>query len=146
MTIKQRLFERLTCKEAPHLLAGRSVTSVIIDSIVNHLNGLLNTRRGEVQTDQYYGMPDLSNIAGSLTLGYSEMIQAEIVSQVVHYENRLLSPKLEPVDETQEIITLKYELLGSIDVNNETMKPSQLSLYLRVNSAGRIGIEINNVS
>jgi type VI secretion system protein len=144
--MKERLLERLTSKEAPHLVAGRSTTSIFIESIVHHLNGLLNTRRGSVQTDENYGMPDLSNIAGSLAVGYSEMIQAEIVSQVVRYENRLMSPKIASVDETQEIITLKYELLGNIDINNETMKPSRLSLYLRVNSAGRIGIEINHVS
>lgn len=146
MLIQERLLERLTSQEAPRLLAGRLPTSIVISSIVNHLNGLLNTRRGSVQIDRAYGMPDLSNIAGSFAVGYSEMIQAEVLEQVVRYETRLLSPQIAPVDETKEVITLKYELLGYVETDSDVRKPNRLSLYLRVNSAGRIAAEINHVS
>ncbi len=146
MLIQERLLERLTSQEAPRLLAGRLTTSIVISSIVNHLNGLLNTRRGSVQIDRAYGMPDLSNIAGSFAVGYSEMIQAEMLEQIVRYETRILSPQIAPVDETKEVITLKYELLGYVETDSDVRKPNRLSLYLRVNSAGRIAAEINHVS
>jgi type VI secretion system protein len=146
MLIQERLLERLTSQEAPRLLAGRLTTSIVISSIVNHLIGLLNTRRGSVQIDRAYGMPDLSNIAGSFAVGYSEMIQAEVLDQVVRYEARLLSPQIAPVDETKEVITLKYELSGYVETDSDVRKPNRLSLFLRVNSAGRIAAEINHVS
>ena len=140
--IRERLLERLTSAEAPRLNAGRTSLAISINSIVVHLRGLFNTRRGSVPIDEHYGMPDLSNIAGSFAVGYSEMIIKEILDQVRAYETRIINPQVVSLEELKEIITLKYELTGLIE--NNARATQRLSLYVRINSAGRVAVEVNS--
>ena len=91
---KIRLLERLSALEEPLLVAGRPVDRQLRDSIVVHLRKLLNTRAGSVPIDPNYGMPDMSNIAGSFAMGTTESLSESIIRQVARYEKRLLQPKI----------------------------------------------------
>jgi type VI secretion system protein len=141
--IQERLLERLTNVEAPRLIAGRSHETVVIDSIVNHIQRLLNTMRGTVGIDADYGMSDLSNIAGSFSVGYTEQIQLEIIEQVTRYESRLLNPAITQLEEAKSIITLKFELVGQVETGTAQSGVRTLRMFLRVNSAGRVAVEVN---
>jgi type VI secretion system protein len=141
--IQERLLERLTSVEAPRLVAGRSHETLVINSIVNHIQRLLNTMRGTVGIDANYGMSDLSNIAGSFSVGYTDFIQSEIIEQVTRYETRLLNPKISTLEELRSVITLKFELIGEVEVGTAQSGTKVLRLFLRVNSAGRVAVEIN---
>ena len=110
-------------------------------SIMRHLTLLLNTRKGSVPTEPDYGLSDMNNIAGSFSSGTSEDICLEIIQQIDRYEPRLLNPKISSVTEIQDIISLKYELNAQIIGNQAVLANDSFSMYLRINSAGRVRLE-----
>ncbi|MBF22246.1 type VI secretion system baseplate subunit TssE [Neopusillimonas maritima] len=139
---KISLLERLSALEEPLLVAGRSVDRQLRDSIVGHLRKLLNTRAGSVPIDPNYGMPDMSNIAGSFALGTTESLSESIIRQVVRYEKRLLNPKITVEEEKREVITLRFELSGQVasaQEGDDVLQP--FAMIIRVNSSGQVFVE-----
>lgn len=140
--VKERLLERLSRQELPNLNDRRTPEDLVKASIQRYLSRLLNVRRGSVPVDAEYGLSDMSNIAGSFAVGYVSEIQREILIQIDRYEKRLLKPTIQQVVEEREVITLKFILKGQIDLSvssTEIMK--ELSMFLRIDSAGQIRVE-----
>ena len=141
--IKERLLERLTRQESPTPSDRRSPEDLVKASIQRHLSRLLNVRRGSVPIDPEYGMPDMSNIAGSFAVGYVSDIQRDVLLQIDRHEKRLTRPTIQQVIEEREVITLKFVLTGQIDVGasaGAAMK--EFSMFLRINSAGQVSLEL----
>lgn len=138
---KIRLLERLSALEDPRPFAGRSPDRQLRDSIVLHLQKLLNTRAGSVPIDPGYGMPDMSNIAGSFALGTTESLSEAIVRQVARYEKRLLNPRVTVEQETREVITLRFELAGDVAPLQEGDALQPFAMVIRINSSGQIFVE-----
>ncbi len=139
--VQSRLLERMLHTAHPHLIAGVASETLLRQSIVRHLTRLLNTRRGSVPIDLEYGLSDMNNIAGSLSMGTSEEICEEIIWQIKRYEPRLRNPALTSIKEENQIITLKFELSAQIVRDDSQTTGDVFSMYLRINSAGQIHIE-----
>lgn len=139
---KIRLLERLSALEDPHIQAGRSPDRLLRDSVVNHLRDLLNTRAGSVPIDPNYGMPDMSNIAGSFALGTTEFLSESMLRQVLRYEPRLKQPRISVEKETREVITLRFELSGLLaGAQHEGGADQPFAMIIRVNSSGQVFVE-----
>ncbi|HUH40758.1 MAG TPA: type VI secretion system baseplate subunit TssE [Castellaniella sp.] len=136
-----RLLERLTLLEDPARTAGMPHDRILRDSVVRHLEHLLNTRAGSVPIDHEYGMPDMSNIAGSFALGTTESLSEAIVQQVSRYEPRLRNIRITVEQEQREVITLRFELRGLLASGRSGVPDQPLAMTIRVNSAGRIFVE-----
>ena len=140
--VKERLLERLSRQEQPNRNDRRPPEDIVKQSIQGYLSRLLNVRRGSVPIDAEYGLPDMSNIAGSFAVGYVSEIQRDILLQIDLYEKRLLRPTIQQVVEEREIITLKFILTGQLDVGTipgTLMK--EFSMFLRINAAGQVSLE-----
>lgn len=140
--VKERLLERLSRQEQPNRNDRRPPEDIVKLSIQCYLSRLLNVRRGSVPVDLEYGLPDMSNIAGSFAVGYVSEIQRDILLQIDLYEKRLLRPTIQQVVEEREIITLKFILTGQLDVGTipgTLMK--EFSMFLRINAAGQVSLE-----
>ncbi len=140
--VKERLLERLSRQEQPNRNDRRPPEDIVKLSIQGYLSRLLNVRRGSVPVDLEYGLPDMSNIAGSFAVGYVSEIQRDILLQIDLYEKRLLRPTIQQVVEEREIITLKFILTGQLDVGTipgTLMK--EFSMFLRINAAGQVSLE-----
>jgi type VI secretion system protein len=140
--VKERLLERLSRQEQPNRNDRRPPEDIVKLSIQGYLSRLLNVRRGSVPIDAEYGLPDMSNIAGSFAVGYVSEIQRDILLQIDLYEKRLLRPTIQQVVEEREIITLKFILTGQLDVGTipgTLMK--EFSMFLRINAAGQVSLE-----
>ncbi|MFY9347732.1 MAG: type VI secretion system baseplate subunit TssE [Orrella sp.] len=135
------LLDRLLYIANPRAIAGMSPELVGQQSIMRHLTLLLNTRKGSVPIDPDYGLSDMNNIAGSFSSGTSEDICLEIIQQINRYEPRLLNPKISSVTEGNDIISLKYELNAHIIGSQVVAANDSFSMYLRINSAGRVRLE-----
>lgn len=138
---KIRLLERFSALEDPRQFAARSADRQLRDSIVVYLTKLLNTRAGSVPVDPNYGMPDMSNIAGSFALGTTESLSEAIVRQVVRYEKRLQNPRISVEEETREVITLRFELIGDVAAVQEGDVLQPFAMTIRINSSGQIFVE-----
>ena len=140
--VKERLLERLSRQELPNLNDRRTPEDLVKASIQRYLSRLLNVRRGSVPVDVEYGLSDMSNIAGSFAVGYVSEIQREILIQIDRYEKRLLKPTIQQVVEEREVITLKFILKGQIDLSvGSTEVIKELSMFLRIDSAGQVRVE-----
>ncbi len=143
--VKERLLERLVRQSALDKNDRRSAEELGKNSIVSFLTKLLNTRQGSVPIDPDYGMPDMSNIAGSFASGSISDIQRDILRQISVYEKRFLQPRITPLSEERYVITLKFQLSGFIEVgSNPGTSLKELSMFLRINSAGQVRLEVMN--
>lgn len=139
----ERLLERLSRQESPKRTDRLSAEDLVKASIRHYLSSLLNVRRGSVPIDAEYGLPDMSNIAGSFAVGYVSDIQREILIQIDRYEKRLLNPTIQQVTEEREVITLKFVLTGNIDLTLGSVEViKEFSMFLRINSAGQVRVEL----
>lgn len=139
----ERLLERLSRQESPRRTDRLSAEDLVKASIQRYLSSLLNVRRGSVPIDAEYGLPDMSNIAGSFAVGYVSDIQREILIQIDRYEKRLLNPTIQQVTEEREVITLKFILTGNIDLTVGSVEViKEFSMFLRINSAGQVRVEL----
>ncbi len=136
-----RLLERLSALEDPGRTAGVPPDRLLRDSVASHLVRLLNTRAGSVPIDPDYGMPDMSNIAGSFALGTTESLSEAIVRQVARYEPRLRNVRITVEQEQREVITLRFELRGQLESDRAGAPGQAFAVTLRVNSAGRIFVD-----
>lgn len=143
--VKERLLERLVRQGTPNINDRRSPEELGKSSIVSYLSKLLNTRQGSVPIDPEYGLPDMSNIAGSFASGSINDIQRDILKQINTYEKRFLQVRITPLNEEREVITLKFQLSGMINVGSTTGPVlKELSMFLRINSAGYVRLEVTS--
>lgn len=136
-----RLLERLTHLEDPGLSAGMPPDRQLAASIVQHLTRLLNTRAGSVPIDAQYGLSDMSNIAGSFSVGTPEALSETILRQVGQYEPRLQQCRITVSSERRDVIALRFELSGLLGPARTDAPNLPFSVSLRVNSSGRIFVE-----
>ncbi|MFA5598902.1 MAG: hypothetical protein WDA26_15170 [Pusillimonas sp.] len=76
-----------------------------------------------------------------VAVGTSESLSEAIVRQVAGYEKRLLNPRVTVETETREVITLRFELAGDIEPEQEGDAPQPFAMVVRINSSGQIFIE-----
>ena len=78
-------------------------------------------------------------------MGSVSNIQQDILLQIDAYESRFLNVKIEQRIEDRDVITLKFLLTGQIDLGQSSESVlKDFSLWLRVNAAGQITIEVAN--
>ena len=119
MESRERILERIAFwkegAERDRLSRYESVSS----SIRDHLSRVLTTRKRSVPISSEYGVPDLSNIAGSFESGSTLQIVETILETVSRFEPRLLSPRVRALDDTTELSSLRIEISGEILANDQ---------------------------
>ncbi|MFT0533906.1 type VI secretion system baseplate subunit TssE [Castellaniella hirudinis] len=136
-----RLLERLTSLEDPGLAAGSPPDRQLAASVVQHLTRLLNTRAGSVPIDAQYGLADMSNIAGSFSVGTPEALSETILRQVSQFEPRLRQCRIAVSSERRDVIALRFELSGLLTTARAGAPDLPFAVSVRINSSGRIFIE-----
>ena len=140
--MRTRLLERIANLEVPN------PTGVVVPhevglkrSIMSYLERLLNTRRGDPAIDPYYGLPDMTNIAGTLHLESNEQLEQDIVEQIQIYEKRYIAPSITQVIDEKNTAAFRYELRGKIDISEIGDVKREFIVDLKLNSGGRITLE-----
>jgi type VI secretion system protein len=91
--MKSSLFEALT----GHFLSGESIErnmsseQLLIQSVIDHLTRLLNTRRGSIHHLPDYGLPDISGVYRNMPESVQELEYA-MQETIEEYEPRLMKP------------------------------------------------------
>ena len=132
-----RLLERLaeSREGAPRTIKGD--TRRLADSVLQHLQQMLNTRQGHVliQPDEY-GMPDITDCSQSLPEVLDDVRRA-IRRSIEKFEPRLRRVKIthQPVDDD---LRLHFGISGELHLENE-----KLDVHFRttVTSTGSVELE-----
>jgi type VI secretion system protein len=137
------MFEERLTERIRHLGKGierssKKDTSRVVNSIVNHLQRLLNTRQGSVPIADDYGMPDFTSFLGENLNDQAEKISNIIRSMILKYEPRLSNVQVLFVPDKDEVLSLRFKLQAEIvHVNNERVA---LELETVISSDGKIRV------
>jgi len=132
MDARERLLERIGFLVSRSETRNQSRFEQVGSSIRAHLSRILRTRRKSVPIADDFGVPDLSNVAGSFESGSSVEIVRAILETVGCYEPRLLAPRVRAHETTTELGALRLEISGEILVNGQKM-PIQFPVLVKAN-------------
>src|SRR5690606_18596530 len=107
-------------------------------SIREHLQRILNTRRGSVPLDPEFGVPDFTNLAGSFSSGSTREIIDSITRMIERYEPRLKAPKVQVSEQGSEVLSLSFSLEGLVQVDDHELP---IRLATSISSSGRVSLQ-----
>lgn len=112
-----RLFERIRMRAKN---PGRSMTEdprKVIDSVMLHVQCLLNTRQGGVQIAEDYGLPDFNDVLHSQASAPRE-IEKSIRQTIQKYEPRLRAVRVRYIPIEDDILSLNFEIHARMAFEN----------------------------
>ena len=135
---EQRLLERSADLEAGNVHTSETRAQVLVASVRDHLQRLLNTRQGSVPIDPELGVPDFTNLAGSFSQGSTREIIDSLTRMIQRYEPRLKSPRVVLEESGQEVLSLSFSLDGIIEIDDREVP---IRLATRISSSGKVSLE-----
>lgn len=112
MKCNTTLFERLADPERNARRTISENTQELVDSIMRHLQRLLNTRQGHVLTRPDYGMPDFTDCAESLPETLDKVRRA-IKSSIEAFEPRLRRVRITHLP-SEDSLLLHFGITGQL--------------------------------
>lgn len=132
---ERRLLERISYWEQGAERSSQTQVDVLVRSISEHLKRLLNTRQGSVELDPLFGIPDFTNMGGSLTGGSTRDIEEAIRRMVQKYEPRLKLPRVTLRQENSDVLSIAFSLDGTVEVDQRDIA---LHLSTSVGANGKV--------
>lgn len=144
---EERLLERLStgyirAKNLSPLQTRESGTreDLLVASVTNHINAILNTRKGTVQIDPEYGLPDFTHLPGNFASFETEAIAKTISSLIKRYEPRIKDVSVSFRGSAKDSLSLLFVLAGTI-VHREKRIPLRFLTQLMPDREIRVSIE-----
>src|SRR5690606_32318812 len=134
---ERRLLERLTILGAERDLGQTTRAEILIASILEHLQRILNTRQGSVPIDPEFGVPDFTNLAGTFSTGTTEEIMQDMSRMIQRYEPRLRQPQISFASTQDEVLPPAFSMPGTARVADREI-PIRLTSH--VSSNGKISL------
>jgi type VI secretion system protein len=141
---EERLLERLQIWEKNPERRAKEDPRRMIDSIVRHLQRILNTKQGNVPIADDYGTPDFTDFF--LTLPKTESdpkreIEKAIRLAIQKYEPRLKGVRVSLIDQDEagelpDPLTIRFQITGRLVMESKT----QVFLETIVDNEGKINI------
>ncbi len=133
-----RLLERIAALETGQIQTQATRAQVLVVSIREHLQRILNTRRGSVPLDPEFGVPDFTNLAGSFSSGSTREIIDSITRMIERNEPRLKAPKVQVSEQGSEVLSLSFSLEGLVQVDDHELP---IRLATSISSSGRVSLQ-----
>ena len=131
----ERLLERIRTAEREPLRRGGDNQRRCIDSVLSHLQRILNTRQGNVPIAADYGVPDFLDFLQTYPDSVHE-IERNIRNAIDKYEPRLSGASVTYVQDENDALTLRFQIIACL-----TMEGGRKVFFETVvDSDGRIHI------
>lgn len=111
---EERLLERI---RAQAKRPGRSTADdpkKRIDSVLLHLQKVLNTRHGNVQIADDYGLPDFNDVLHTESTASRE-IEKSIRQTIIKYEQRLKAVRVRFIPEEDKPLSLSFQIYARLE-------------------------------
>lgn len=119
MSKERTLLERFNDPRPGEPLTTAQNTAVLVESVLQHLTKVLNTRRGHSLTQpEDYGMMELTELIHGFPESIKEVQQA-IRTTVEKYEPRLHHVYVEYVEPDEDVLTLRFKITAQIVTERE---------------------------
>jgi len=114
-----RLLERVRSMALDPDRRGSADPSVMLTSVLHHVQKILNTKQGAVPIAPDYGVPDFTDIAGSYASDSIQQMEEGITRVIAKYEPRLLEPHLEFEEQQDDVLALRFRIKGKLAVEGQ---------------------------
>jgi len=115
----ERFLERLRSVEKnPNRREGRD-NGRLIQSVLNHMEQILNTRQGSVPIAEDYGSPDFTNLPGSSPSESTHEVERSIQQVIQKYEHRLKGVRVQFIPQEDDILSLRFRITGWLAVDED---------------------------
>jgi len=133
---EQRLLERIRTREKDPLRREGDDPRRISDSVVTHLQRILNTRQGNVPIADDYGIPDFLDFLTA----FPESIKGleRTIRQVIQkYEPRLKSIRVQFIPGEENVLSLRFQIIARLSTESKT----EVYFETVVDSDGKIRVK-----
>ncbi|HOF05116.1 MAG TPA: type VI secretion system baseplate subunit TssE [Syntrophales bacterium] len=120
---EETLLERIRHLERDPQARGARDISLGINSVLNHLQKMMNTRQGSVPIAEDYGMPDLTNFPGDNLGAAAAELEHMIKTVIQKYEPRLIHVDVHFDPKPGETSILRFRLEGAIMADRDKTTP-----------------------
>jgi type VI secretion system protein len=132
---EERLLDRIRSWEKRPILRNRQDPRRVTDSVLRHLQRLLNTKAGNVPIAEDYGVPDFTDFLHSFPDSVREM-ERTLRLVIQKYEPRLKAVRVSFVPQDESALSLSFQITARLSTEEKT----QVLFETRVDSEGRIEV------
>lgn len=110
---EERLTERIRLwNKAPGQRGGQDQKRMI-DSIIRHLERILNTRWGSAQIADDFGVPDFSDMRSGFPNALTDL-ERLIRNTIMKYEPRLHSVRVKFIPQDEKMLSLSFQIVAKL--------------------------------
>jgi type VI secretion system protein len=114
---EERLLERIRSRAKTPDRSTQEDPKRIVDSVVEHLQKLLNTRQGGAQIAPDFGMPDYNEALRGQS-GASREIEKSIRQSIQKYEPRLKAVRVRFIPLPDDLLSLNFEIYARLSIGD----------------------------
>ena len=115
---ERTILERLADPRADAPLTIAENTQQLADSVLRHLQRMLNTRQGHVLIQPEYGMPDVTEFIQGLSEGVN-LVRRAIRNSIEKFEPRLRNVEVTYVPSEEDLLSLRFEISAELVTEQE---------------------------
>ncbi len=134
---ERSLLERLRHPDAASQRRGEDSLQEMADSILRHLQRMLNTRRGNAPTVPEYGVPDLTDLARGFPESATTLEEA-LRACIEKYEPRLRDVTVRYKESPDDVLSMSFEVTGRLVTRGDE---AGVWFLTRVDPEGRIDVK-----
>ena len=110
---EERLLERIRSWEKNPEQREKPDPKRMIDSIIRHLERILNTRWGSAQIADDFGVPDFSDMRSGFPDALKDL-ERLIRNTIMKYEPRLQSVRVNFLQHDENMLALSFQIIGKL--------------------------------
>lgn len=114
-----RLLERIRNIQKDPERRGGSDPNAMLNSVLQHVQMILNTKQGAVPIDPDYGVPDFTDIAGSYASDAVQIMEDSISKVINKFEPRLSDARVEFEEQQEDVLALKFRIVGKLALEGQ---------------------------
>jgi type VI secretion system protein len=134
---EERLLERIRSWEQDPARRSRQDSKRTLESVVKHLQRILNTRQGSVPIAEDYGVPDFTDALRNYPESVREA-ERSIRQMIQKYEPRLKAIRVHFLPPDEEVLTLRFQISAQLATDHEKI-PVQFESH--VGTDGKIEVK-----
>jgi type VI secretion system protein len=134
---EQRLSERIRAQERQPARRGGSDRKLCVDSVVGHIQRILNTRQGNVPIADDYGVPDFLDFLQTYPDSVRQ-IEESIRSAIDRYEPRLSGACVTFIPQEEDDLDLRFQIMAVLALAEDR----QILLETVVGTDGRVRVRL----
>ncbi len=135
---EERLLERIRSWDRNPNLRDREDPRKVVDSVLKHLQRILNTRQGSVRMAEDFGTPDFTDFLGAFPDALRD-IERTIRGTILKYEPRLRAVRVKFIDREEDALFLRFQIIAELLTKNDKIPVLFESV---VESDGKVKIKV----